>query len=255
VLCVGVPLLYSAAEVDTHLKLLQQHESNGMREQRMEQLLWLIENRPESQVHQRYPRSTQEPTPDFARIWAAWTKQAERHPGSAAVFGNAGYSLIFQDPEMGEQFLKKARALEPANRRWGLALALLYAGLVNANELSPIAGFPNKPEMVRRIQQELAASNDALVVGLVGRALGKSEAGKQFVNRARTLDPLNPKWKAGAEAGGNPPTRIRFARLLRMVEPEYPPLARHVRTQGTVRFDVTTADSAERAARGSCHTS
>ncbi len=95
-------------DVDTRFKLLMYYYSRGMREQRMEQLLWLIENHPESQVHQRYPWSPQEPAQDFAQIRAAWLKQAELHPASAVVLGNAGFSLIFQDPEKAEQYLKKA---------------------------------------------------------------------------------------------------------------------------------------------------
>ena len=222
------------SDVNTRFKLLMYYYSRGMREQRMEQLLWLIENDPESHVHQRYPWSPQEPAQDFARIRAAWLKQAELHPASAVVLGNAGFSLIFQDPEKAEQYLKKARELEPANGRWSAPLVTLYAGLIQTNS----------GEMAKRIQEELLASNDAQVVGSVGRALGKSEFGEQLLERARALDPQNPWWKPEVATTGNTPGRIRVggnvqqAKLLRKVEAEYPPLARQARIQGTVRFDV-----------------
>lgn len=87
----------------------------------------------------------------------------------------------------------------------------------------------------------------------------RNELATKYLKRAQSLDPQNPRWRlsllrASTEphivnivpaepgvkritVGGN----VQQANIVQKVEPEYPPLARQARIQGTVRFTAVLA--------------
>lgn len=94
---------------------------------------------------------------------------------------------------------------------------------------------------------------------LSDRLRKRNELATKYLKRAKSLDPENPRWglsllRASTEphivnivpaepgvkritVGGN----VQQANIVRKVEPEYPPLARQARIQGTVRFTAVLA--------------
>jgi hypothetical protein len=167
---------------------------------------------------------------DWDRARALWLRQTERFPNDAKVLFNAAQALPAEDSL---RLIGRARALEPANSVWTVNLAMMYAravrevfyardpaggarsftgsrkyGSVRPMRL-PSATLP----LAETMMKELETSGDAELVGVTGELLveeihligrggtetpemaSSAEFGRRLVERARSLDPANPRWQ------------------------------------------------------------
>jgi TonB family protein len=225
-------------DVEARAKLASLYFATGNREGHFANVLWLVEHRPDIPPG-RFPA---EPIEDHEKITEAWLKQVELNPAGVQVLINAAEWMRSTHPDQAESLLKRARQVNPSDPAPGRRLAGFYSNIIETS------GSSDKAE---RIVKELSESNDALVVGTVGRTLTNSlaapsvyDTGNRLLERARALEPNNPAWKADTAAASPALMRIRVggnvqqSKLKKKVNPVYPPLAKQARIQGTVRFNV-----------------
>ncbi len=110
-------------------------------------------------------------------------------------------------------------------------------------------------EMLTASQTVIAMNkSDQEEIALRERLKRRNEAAVKYLKRAQALDPGNPRWQAALERASGEPQIMRgpdaipgvkritvggavqSAKMLKTVQPEYPPLAKQSRIQGTVRF-------------------
>ena len=223
-------------DLKTRVILMSYYYQKMMPEPRARLLLWLIENHPDSGVFlvaydvaspSAFAGSTEA---DFLKAKALWLQQAERFPANGHVLANAAQALAPRDPELAFSLVKRARTAEPANSEWTVWLARVYARAVRLS----IAGGRDKLRVFssqgttypgrlgfalsftqsESLKQELETSRDAALVGETGEALvfetrrlldhpaagpephSSAAFGEHLLERARSLDPANPRWHA-----------------------------------------------------------
>lgn len=154
-------------------------------------------------------------------------------------------------------------ALDPPTRVATMAQDIESFKKKAANELDT----SSDAQLVGLAGEMLTSSQTITVTGhnpqqeaeLRARLNRRNELATKYLKRAQSLDPQNPRWRlsllrASTEphivnispaepgvkritVGGN----VQQANIVRKVEPEYPPLARQARIQGTVRFTAVLA--------------
>jgi hypothetical protein len=168
--------------------------------------------------------------PDWDRARALWFRQIERFPNNTLVLSNAAQALPIGDSI---RVMGQLRVLEPDKPEWTVNLAMVYArsvrdafftrdpgngrrsftGSVKYRE-TPLMRLPvATPAAAERMQNELETSKDASLVGVTGELLveeigllrppardtpemvNSAEFGKRLLERARSLEPGNPRWR------------------------------------------------------------
>lgn len=92
-------------------------------------ILWVIRHQPESDLA-GLPYTQLHPVMDadgYVEVKKLWLEQIEKHADNAMVLGNAASFFLQSDPEIAEDLLKKAAALEPTNPKWPDQLGQLYS--------------------------------------------------------------------------------------------------------------------------------
>lgn len=214
-----------AAHPDDELvrdKLLKYYWHNGLQEQRLESIFWLIEHHPESPLHaHQTAQIATEMSANMLKIWspsglpmndaadfdravALWDEQVKNHPRDARVLFNAARMLGFSHSNEREILLaERAQQLEPAS--YTLALARLYTQILLqiGTELPDSSG----------IKEKLLSSTDSELIGLVAREMmdrithdamtgsnGRVPASvvpvdvTELLARAISLNPKNSEW-------------------------------------------------------------
>ena len=105
------------------------------------------------------------------------------------------------------------------------------------------------PDRVAQIVEERTAFSDAPPIGVIGSIPGGAEDGV-IGSIARDLVPPSPPSQPEPEPVAPEPAvasmrvsaGVQAARLLRRVEPIYPPIARQTRIQGVVRLEAAIAE-------------
>jgi hypothetical protein len=166
---------------------------------------------------------------DRARV--LWLRAAERFPNNSNVLANAAQALSAEDSL---RLLARARHIEPGNRDWTVRLAEMYArsirdfiyerdggveprffvGPVKYRNMWPMR-LPSAPlQLAEKMMKDLEMSADAALVGETGEMLVEEVAvivergqpktsemthsadfGRRLLDRARSLEPANPRWK------------------------------------------------------------
>jgi hypothetical protein len=166
---------------------------------------------------------------DRARV--LWLRAAERSPNNSNVLANAAQALSAGDSL---RLLARARYIEPGNRDWTVHLAEMYArsirdvlyerdgsveprfyvGPVKYRDMWPMR-LPSAPlQLAEKMMKYLETSADAALLGETGEMLIEEVAviiergqpktsemthsadfGRLLLERARSLDPANPRWK------------------------------------------------------------
>jgi hypothetical protein len=163
---------------------------------------------------------------DKARV--VWLRQLERFSSDTAVLANAAQALPVEESI---RIVQRLRVLGPSNPVWTVNLAGVYAYAVrglfyasNPVQRGVIAGpvryrevwqmrLPGAgPKLANKLMRELETSHDAALVGVTGELLVEqfavigeqnrtpdvvksAEFGNHLLERARSLDPNNPKWR------------------------------------------------------------
>ncbi|HKW97356.1 MAG TPA: TonB family protein [Bryobacteraceae bacterium] len=260
-------------DVATRARLASYHIHIANEGQARDEIFWLVEHRPESEVALYFSRTYQPPAIDYERLKALWLQQVTAHPGDPRVLANAAAFLGDKDQFAEEDLLKRARQVDPQNPEWTTRLADLMSGSIARWFLSKEWNYvpSTEPAFAEAARTELENSTDAPLIGAVGQFLGSASPGgrppaqKQtdyaafLLHRAQSLDPDNAEWSAAiqrlqsarehpfappATQPSKDPVRIRVGAVIQQsnrlhsVDPVYPALAQQARIQGVVRFNI-----------------
>lgn len=276
-------------DADSRKLLISYYFQHAQRESRLRHIHWMIENDPGSDIFDfrgAFVPALESPLggPEaFQRVRELWLEQVRKHPQRPRAFANAAQMLWQDDPERAAEFWRRALTLKPDKREWIFLLARLHAFVLQTDgRMHPTTSWSaERKALADRFVAELRTSNDALLIGQVGeiltppvglppelrkirgkqawppRLFGMTELAEELLQRARKLQPNEPRWKRSLErlgqarlemaavddgavepAGPEPdlavPDRNRQPRLLKRVAPKYPPLASQARLQGSV---------------------
>lgn len=236
------------------------YSQTGQNDKNLEQSIWLIQHHPESTILS--PSALGGPGAKFAlanyqQLKIAWEGALADHPSDPQVLYCGG--LFFRELELDRgralELFSHARQLQPANSMYLEAVARVYkeAIVTNRPDHRPNSAYE---ELMSRLRTELPNATDAALLNQVGSSLAQNDnpnrqLGLQFIERAITLEPDNPRWKVALETAKNPivtpkiltpPNAVRMdndvaeANLIKKVEPVYPSLAESARISGSVEF-------------------
>jgi len=103
-------------------------ESEALRRQRGNHVLWIIEHQPASQLA-GLPFAQLDPTLDvetYGKGRDLWLKNTDKRSTDTAVLGNAAHYFLIYERATAERLLQKAKALDPKNPEWSERLGQLY---------------------------------------------------------------------------------------------------------------------------------
>lgn len=276
-------------DADARKLLISYYFQHAQREPRLRHIHWMIENDPGSDIfdfrgaHVPELESPLGGPEAFQRVRELWLEQVRKHPQRPRVFANAAQMLWQDDPERAAEFWRCALTFKPDKRQWIFLLARLHAFVLQTDgRMHPTTAWSaERKALADRFVAELRTSNEALLVGQVGeiltppvglppelrkirgkqawppRLFGMTELAEKLLQRARKLQPNEPRWErslqrldqarhemaaaddeavepAGPEPDPALPDRNGQPRLLKRVAPKYPPLASQARLQGSV---------------------
>lgn len=218
-------LAQNPEDLEARVGLIGYYLVNGMALKRLENILWLIEHHPESDLAlslqaRLTPIDGPDNNPaDFERAKTSWMAQAAAHPDDARVLAHAGDFLWESDPFVADELHTRARQVEPAN-------ALLtnrqaeWMRLIIDYSVPPPGAEPYSwanPAFAAAARKKLETSMDSALVGMVGQRLAwsvemdknavnalksgfpetmraRAEFAEMLLKRAQSLDPGNPEW-------------------------------------------------------------
>jgi TonB family protein len=244
-------LAANPADFTARLRLLGYYRQKGDRDKALQHAWWLAENHPE-----RWEALTASlwvlqaaSEAEKVRLERLWSRPSE----NPAVLANAGQVMqalgrLFE----AEDCFQRARQLAPGKPS---GLEALYVGVLRRPATPGAAGS----QFADKVRAELDLTPDAALVGAVGEMLIGArepqalELAEKYLKRAASLDAGNPRWpqslarlkdvrepktETGAagriRVGGN----VQQDKLVSQVRPQYPPLAKQARIQGTVRLSA-----------------
>jgi TPR repeat protein len=191
-------------------------------EARLRHILWLVQNRPESELA-GMSEATIDPAGGpladraaYEKVKALWLAEVKAHNDAVLVLVNAAWFFKLPDKAIAADLLTRAHALEPGNRNWSASLGMVYAGAIvgltgmNQNRF-PIGAEPEEArgQFAQKAREELNKSEDAEVVGTAGyylnfwggilNAQGKTSSdyadlAEKCLAKAQSLDPGNLEW-------------------------------------------------------------
>ena len=203
-------------------KLISYYFQHGQTASILENIDWLIEHHPESDVTSYFSNSHFLSPANYERKKALWMAQAKAHPNDARVLANAARFLGEQDGFAERDLLTKAREVEPSNPEWLKRLAdLMSRAIVLSLQVQGGTYFTIAPNGQTTAKQdeglgtaaiaELESSPDAVLVGTVGEFVSGGPPGgrpapesqrqlaEHLLTRAQALDPANQEWPAALE--------------------------------------------------------
>jgi TonB family protein len=265
-------------DIKTRALLSAYYLRHAMRRQRLENVFWLIEHHPESELLQcrAFAISAEEsPINDMAsyeRAKALWLSISQKGQQNPEILWNAGSFIIQFDPARTEQLTLAGKAVEPNNQRWNERLAFLYSKAVFTDgRMRPqMPATPEREAFAKKARLELEKSSDPDLIGLAGNSLAPADPqvramrppeavsfGLELLKRVRELAPNDVRWHSYLEAFSEAPKNyarepeaherdvapnkrknVEPGTLLRRIEPEYSDAALRAGLQGTVRLRI-----------------
>jgi TonB family protein len=244
--------------------------SDELRKARLEQIAWLVQNAPESNLCASplaQINALGEPLrdpPGYAQVRELWLQQVSSNPDNAGILAGAADFLKIADPEKAVELRMAVNknANLPSLLGEYYALAALGVTGLDLQRGIPASATDKMPEtpFAQKARSTLTSTSDGslLMVGLAtvtiaGKSLAKtghlpagySEFCDALLNKAKQLqpaittscDPTGP-----LPEHDNAPTRLRIggnvqaANLVKKVQPAYPAEAKSRHIQGTVQF-------------------
>jgi TonB family protein len=254
-------LVTNPHDLDIRSQIILYYYSNGMKQQRLAHILWLIANHSESDAA-AFSSMGLSPRPnplndaaDYNRAAGLWRQQVEAHPNDARVLGNAAQFLAQPGGDLpeAERLLLRARAIENGNVKWVGRLAELYAKAILGATGDPQFASVDA-DFASRIRTQLETSVEFPLVQMVGSRLTSVamrapvaagvlnlddhpllvpaiDFGGRLLARGREVAQSAPVTQSSGSSGFQPVTKV---------DPVYPPLARQARIQGDVHLQCTT---------------
>jgi beta-lactamase regulating signal transducer with metallopeptidase domain len=114
-------LAQNPEDLEARVGLIGYYLVNGMPQKRLENILWLIEHHPESDLAlslqaRLAPIDGPDNNPaDFERAKTSWMAQAAAHTDDARVLAHAGDFLWESDPFVADELYTRARQVQPSN--------------------------------------------------------------------------------------------------------------------------------------------
>ena len=203
-------------------KLISYYFQHGQTDSVVEQIGWLIEHHPESDITGYFSVSHFLSPANYERKKALWMDQVKAHPSDARVLANAAKFLGEQDPFAERDLLSKAHQAEPSNPEWLKRLAdPMSRAIVLSLQIQSGTYFtaaPNGPITAKQDDgfgtaaiAELESSSDASLVGTVGEFISgglpggrpapetQRQLAEHLLTRAQALDPSNQEWSAALD--------------------------------------------------------
>ena len=247
--------------------------SEELRKGRLEQIVWLVQNAPESAlwasplVQINALGGPLQDSVGYAEVRDLWLQQVASNPENSNILGRAANFLKIADPEkaLGLRILAESKSTTPPSslgENYGLA-GLGVTGLDFKRGLAATAAekLPETP-FAQKARSTLVSTSDVplLLTGLAtvtiaGRSLAKAgrvpdgyaEFCEALLAKAKQIQPAITTSCDSAAAipeedntaqrirvGGN----VQAANLITKVQPEYPAEAKSRHIQGTVEFTV-----------------
>lgn len=203
---------------------------------RVNQLLWLIANHPDSAVF-TLPDGAVPEAAYTEQIKQAWQQALIAHYGDVRVLSNAAWYYRVSDKQQSLDLLRRAQASNPMDRQIADRVGNEYALIL----LDPAE---SNSALAQNVRIDLDRSTDAVVLYATGSALHCCNAGRNaeldvlsntLIERAKTLDPTVLPQRI--RVGGN----VQAANLMNKVSPLYSLQAKQARIQGVVRFSAVIA--------------
>jgi TonB family protein len=206
-----------------------------------EQMLWIIRYRPESRALALMAPSIRAgflsaPGVDSA-VAAGLDDAVARLPKSPELLFNASFFFRKGRAAHALELLQRARELDSAKNgeRYLYAMAEIYIA-ASVIDLYPQDRFFRRqnrngievtPEEAGHLRREVERSSDPALLGEVGKLLARGTNGAhglEFLERAVTLDPLNPKWSGELRLAKNQLAAAAASAPNQVSEVQIPPL-------------------------------
>jgi TonB family protein len=206
-----------------------------------EQMLWIIRHHPESRALGLMAPAIRAgflSAPGvYSAVAAGLDDALARSPKSPELLFNASFFFRKGRAAHALELLQRARELDSAKNgeRYLYAMAEIYT-IASVIDLYPQDrflclqnrnGIEVTPEEAGHLRREVERSSDPALLGEVGRLLARGTNGahgSEFLERAVTLDPLNPKWSGELRFAKNLVAASAASAPKRVSEIQIPPL-------------------------------
>ncbi len=180
----------------------KQYTDTAARKAKQENVLWLIENKPEAGVLGT-PFGQLDMVLDgsaYTRGKQAWEKQLKAQPDNLTLLEHSANYFLLPDRELAKKSLKKAQKLDADNPQWARKLGQLYSlDMQSSSSLKVQKEAATKALEQLEIAYQLSANQakDALLKSLAQAALvaGDTEKAKQYAELM--LNQIGSDWNSG----------------------------------------------------------
>ncbi len=152
-------LIRNPLDLTSRARLLTNYFEYGVSQPRVEHIVWVVKNRPESKlagspVVRITPVSNSLSTrSDYERVRTLWLANVEEYPSKASVLVNAGLFFEREEPVRAAELFKRAWALEADNGFTRSALTNFYSRILSRCEQEN-NGCPD-PVWLRQVKMDL----------------------------------------------------------------------------------------------------
>jgi hypothetical protein len=133
-------LIRNPGDLSARARLLTHYFQHAVSPPRLEHILWVVKNRPESKlagspVVRIAPHSNSLSTrSDYEAVRTLWISNVERRTADAAVLGNAALFFEAEEPERAADLFERSWRLDPENKMRQTALTSFYTRMLSTCE-------------------------------------------------------------------------------------------------------------------------
>ena len=176
-------------------------------------ILWIINNRPDSEVAGNFAELDPDLDGDaFTQGKNTWLKWTRQYPKDTAILSNAAHFLLLYDKDETERLLQQAQALEPKNPEWPNRLGELYSLQMPSASGDRRQYWAKRAFMEREVGFQLITDEDSKYNSLSDLAKTAFEAGE--FDKARTYATDLLERAKGERKGWNYGNAIHFGNLV-----------------------------------------